>query len=569
MIFIQHKMNFLKRKTLTAIILVTVISLSVKAQTNVSGGIFSNTTWTLANSPYIVTDTIVVFPNVTLTIEPGVIVKFANNKRIEIRQAKLVANGTSVDSITFTSDSSAPTVGIYPGIYLNGGNLSSTFNYCNFNYAAFGIKATVFDTLIVKNSKFNQNITGLQFIGNLFTQVALIDSVNFNSNTNGLIIEDLFKSSINYCNFSYNNSDGFILGNGNSSSQGSVATTNYCNFSNNGIGLLMDLHTSAINYCHFSFNTTGLQGGTGAATNHIMYNNSVNDCIFDFNQTGLYTADIIIDGCTISNNQTGYTGSINRIKNCTIDSNSVIGLSAFNDSVINCSIKFNGVGIQSSSFTALIGNDIEYNTIANISSSTFLTNITGNTIKYSNKGIDNVSGNFLLASNIIENNNFGIILNSSTGTISCNRICNNTIYDLQYGSSSNLDASHNYWCNPDSASLEALIYDGYDNINYGLVSFIPMDTVQCYLATGISIDELQSFSINIFPDPATDNIILELPVKSSKVDINIFSMLGELVYSSIATGQKITLDISTLSKGAYIIEVASIDRISRKKFIRE
>ena len=61
----------------------------VNAQTNVSGGIFSNTTWTKANSPYIVTDTVVVFPGVTLTIQPGVIVKFATNKRIEIRYAKL------------------------------------------------------------------------------------------------------------------------------------------------------------------------------------------------------------------------------------------------------------------------------------------------------------------------------------------------------------------------------------------------------------------------------------------------------------------------------------------------
>ena len=48
---------------------------SIYAQTNVSGGIFSNTTWTKANSPYIMTGPVVVFPNVTLTIEPGVVVK--------------------------------------------------------------------------------------------------------------------------------------------------------------------------------------------------------------------------------------------------------------------------------------------------------------------------------------------------------------------------------------------------------------------------------------------------------------------------------------------------------------
>ena len=42
---------------------VSILSLcSVYAQTNVSGGIYQNTTWTAANSPYIVTGSIVVFP---------------------------------------------------------------------------------------------------------------------------------------------------------------------------------------------------------------------------------------------------------------------------------------------------------------------------------------------------------------------------------------------------------------------------------------------------------------------------------------------------------------------------
>ena len=46
------------------------------SQTNVSGGIYQNTTWTLAGSPYIVTGSVVVFPGKTLTIEPGCEVRF-------------------------------------------------------------------------------------------------------------------------------------------------------------------------------------------------------------------------------------------------------------------------------------------------------------------------------------------------------------------------------------------------------------------------------------------------------------------------------------------------------------
>src|SRR3990172_352821 len=87
-----------KTNTMKKLLLISaaVLTLTVAhGQTNVSGGIFSNTTWTKVNSPYIVIDTVVVFPGVTLTIQPGVTVKFANNKRIEIRQAKIIAVGTT------------------------------------------------------------------------------------------------------------------------------------------------------------------------------------------------------------------------------------------------------------------------------------------------------------------------------------------------------------------------------------------------------------------------------------------------------------------------------------------
>jgi hypothetical protein len=63
--------KLLNRKLTYLFALFILISNLSLAQTNVSGGIYSNTTWTTAGSPYIVTDTIKVFPGVTLTIQPG------------------------------------------------------------------------------------------------------------------------------------------------------------------------------------------------------------------------------------------------------------------------------------------------------------------------------------------------------------------------------------------------------------------------------------------------------------------------------------------------------------------
>src|SRR5436190_10264571 len=91
-----------KKTTMKNIFLISMAVLGLMtahSQTNVSGGIFSDTTWTLANSPYIVTDTVVVFPTITLTIQAGVTVKFDTLTQLEIRQAKLIAVGTQTDSI--------------------------------------------------------------------------------------------------------------------------------------------------------------------------------------------------------------------------------------------------------------------------------------------------------------------------------------------------------------------------------------------------------------------------------------------------------------------------------------
>ena len=46
------------------------------SQTNVSGALSSDTTWSLANSPYTLTGNVLVTSGVTLTIEAGVTVKF-------------------------------------------------------------------------------------------------------------------------------------------------------------------------------------------------------------------------------------------------------------------------------------------------------------------------------------------------------------------------------------------------------------------------------------------------------------------------------------------------------------
>jgi len=74
--------------------------------TEVSGNITTNTTWTVANSPYVITGMVTIPDGITLTIDAGVTVQVDGTgyAAIDVEyDGHLAANGSSVEPITFTS----------------------------------------------------------------------------------------------------------------------------------------------------------------------------------------------------------------------------------------------------------------------------------------------------------------------------------------------------------------------------------------------------------------------------------------------------------------------------------
>jgi parallel beta-helix repeat protein len=103
------------RNCLYALSIVLVLALPGPLQaTDVGGPLLTDTNWTATASPYRVTSSIIVGGGATLTIEPGVEVRFLSDKALSVGhvsfgEGTLVARGTAGFPIRFTSNASYET----------------------------------------------------------------------------------------------------------------------------------------------------------------------------------------------------------------------------------------------------------------------------------------------------------------------------------------------------------------------------------------------------------------------------------------------------------------------------
>lgn len=111
-------------------------NLEAPGPTYIGGLISTDTTLTLANSPYIIFHNTMVEKGVTLTIEPGVEVKFDGYYYLQI-EGKLLAEGTEDDMIIFTSNKTSPAPGDWNAIrFMDNCDNGSSIKYCKIEYSS-------------------------------------------------------------------------------------------------------------------------------------------------------------------------------------------------------------------------------------------------------------------------------------------------------------------------------------------------------------------------------------------------------------------------------------------------
>jgi hypothetical protein len=172
--------------------------------TNVSGTISSNTAWTSAASPYVMTGSVTVAAGVTLTMEPGVVVQGNSSTRSLTINGSLSAVGSSSQHITLTSTSnSAP--GQWMRLKFASGSGSSTLKFVDVRYGGGpgisdlnGMVDISGGTITIEDSTFKySSVSGLKIAGGASGTDATVTIRRSKFESNGYVGTDLHGDGIN------------------------------------------------------------------------------------------------------------------------------------------------------------------------------------------------------------------------------------------------------------------------------------------------------------------------------------------------------------------------------------
>ena len=92
-------------------------------------------------------------------------------------------------------------------------------------------------------------------------------------------------------------------------------------------------------------------------------------------------------------------------------------------------------------------------------------------------------------------------------------------------------------------------------------------TVNVTSTAGISENNLLSFEM--YPNPVSDLLNIQLPTGTEKAEVSVFDYTGRLVSSKIISSNDTAIDVQKISRGIYMIRVATNTKIGVQRFIKK
>lgn len=307
-----------------------------------------------------------------------------------------------------------------------------------------------------------------------------------------------------------------VIGTTNPLGQGDQLTMRWTNFLFASVCVDLDVayHGPYIfENCRFLYNAVVNNDGGSPLTRF-------EGCSFEYNEQGLdwcqFDSEAI--NCDFIGNQIGLIG-IDLIDGCYFTDHSIMAMEPYGVTR-NCLIENNTLGVKAS-FNA-VNHTFENNTVKN--------NVVGLEETSFFNGSQTVEGNFF---------------------------CNNSQYDLKHLSNNNADWSNNCWCNRTDGEIDLKIYDGYDNVSYGLVTYNPQATSCSELTAELNENDFNA-EISVFPNPATTEV--QIRHNFSDGDVKLFDLTGAEL-KSLKLSSETKIGLTDLSPGVYLLVLVSSDGI--------
>ena len=89
------------------------------------------------------------------------------------------------------------------------------------------------------------------------------------------------------------------------------------------------------------------------------------------------------------------------------------------------------------------------------------------------------------------------------------------------------------------------------------------------LSVSLGISENNLLNFEIYPNPVSDVLNIQLPTGTEKAEISVFDYTGRLVSSKIISSNDTAIDVQKISRGIYMIRVATNTKIGVQRFIKK